>query len=63
MFQPNPYDNNKLLFVTWLLCCGLTAEYLLSVWDRLREGAGALERAGSAVLAALTAALLFTSGR
>ena len=62
VFQPNPYDNNKLLFVTWLLCCGLTAEYLLSVWDRLREGAGALERAGSAVLAALTAALLFTSG-
>lgn len=48
LFQPNPYDNNKLLYITYLLLCGLVANYLVCLWDRLRG------MRGRAVLAALT---------
>lgn len=36
LFQPNPYDNNKLLYVAWLLCAIPAADYALTVFDRLR---------------------------
>ena len=39
VFQPNLYDNNKLIFVSYALMCGLTAEFMAKVWTALREGA------------------------
>lgn len=57
VFQPNVYDNNKLLFVTWALACGLVSEFLYSVWDRL----GGL-RVSRGFLAGIILLCLFTSG-
>ncbi len=37
VFQPNTYDNNKLLFVWFALTCGIVADFIVSVWRRLRE--------------------------
>ena len=35
-FQPNEYDNNKLLYLAWLLCCMIVADWAVSVWNRLK---------------------------
>ena len=35
VFQPNTYDNNKLLFVWFAMTCGIVAELIIKVWDRL----------------------------
>lgn len=59
VFQPNLYDNNKLIFVSYALMCGLTAEFMAKVWTALREGA--LRRAAP-VLAAFTLTACFLSG-
>jgi len=37
VFQPNPYDNNKLLFVWHLLTCGLVAGYMVDLFDRMKN--------------------------
>ena len=37
MFQPNTYDNNKLLFVWFAMTCGIVAEFLMTVYDRIAE--------------------------
>jgi hypothetical protein len=37
VFQPNPYDNNKLLFIWHLLTCGLVAGYLVDLYDRMKN--------------------------
>lgn len=37
VFQPNTYDNNKLLFVWFALTCGIVADFIITVWKRLRE--------------------------
>ena len=36
LFQPNEYDNNKLLYVWFLLCLPMAADYAMEVWERLR---------------------------
>ena len=36
-FQPNEYDNNKLLYLAWLLCCLIVADWCVSLWDRLKK--------------------------
>ncbi len=36
LFQPNEYDNNKLLYVWFLLCLPMAADYAFDVWERLR---------------------------
>lgn len=59
VFQPNLYDNNKLIFVSYALMCGLTAEFMAKVWTALRQGA--LRRAAP-VLAAFTLTACFLSG-
>lgn len=59
VFQPNLYDNNKLIFVSYALMCGLTAEFMAKVWTALRKGA--LRRAAP-VLAAFTLTACFLSG-
>lgn len=35
-FQPNPYDNNKLFYVAYMLMTPIAALYLVRLWDRLR---------------------------
>lgn len=35
-FQPNEYDNNKLLYVWYALCCVPIAEYAFDLYDRLK---------------------------
>ena len=35
-FQPNIYDNNKLLYLAWLLCCMIVARWCAAMWRRLK---------------------------
>ncbi len=50
-FQPNIYDNNKLLYLAWLLCCMIVADWCCQLWHRLR---GLRARPVIAALAAVT---------
>lgn len=54
-FQPNEYDNNKLLYLAWLLCAMIVADWCAMVWRRLK---GMRARP---VIAAATAVTLFLS--
>lgn len=54
-FQPNEYDNNKLLYLAWLLCCMIVANWIKKLWHRLK---GARWRGA---LAFMTAIVLFLS--
>lgn len=54
-FQPNVYDNNKLLYLAWLLCCMIVADWCAQMWRRLK---GLRARP---VLAALAAVVVFLS--
>ena len=54
-FQPNAYDNNKLLYLAWLLCCMIVADWCAKVWRRLR---GLRARP---VMAAMAAVVVFLS--
>ena len=35
-FQPNEYDNNKLLYLAWLMCCMIVADWCAMLWRRLK---------------------------
>ena len=50
-FQPNIYDNNKLLYLAWLLCCMIVADWCRMLWQKLK---GLRARPVIAVLAAVT---------
>ena len=50
-FQPNIYDNNKLLYLAWLLCCMIVADWCGMLWRRLKD---LRARPVIAVLAAVT---------
>ena len=54
-FQPNEYDNNKLLYVWFLLCLPMAADYAFEIFERLRG------LAGRRVLAALFLVCCFFS--
>lgn len=60
-FQPNTYDNNKLLFIAFAYACGLVASWLFDAKDRLTRGA-ARNRLSIALLSAMVCATLFLSG-
>ena len=49
-FQPNEYDNNKLLYLAWMLCCMIVADWCAQLWRHL---AGLRARPVMAVLAAV----------
>lgn len=34
--QPNPYDNNKLLYPAYVLVCGAVAAYLLEIYEKIK---------------------------
>ncbi len=36
IFQPNEYDNNKLLYVWFLLCLPMAADYAMEIFERLK---------------------------
>ncbi len=48
-FQPNEYDNNKLLYLAWLLCGMIVADWCIMIWNRLK---GLRSRTVLAVVAA-----------
>lgn len=50
-FQPNIYDNNKLLYLAWLMCCMIVADWCAQLWRKLK---GMRARPVIAVLAAVT---------
>ena len=54
-FQPNEYDNNKLFYLAWLLCCMIVADWAGMIWRRLK---GLRARP---VIAGLTAVTVFLS--
>ena len=54
-FQPNEYDNNKLFYLAWLLCCMITADWCSRLWKKL-EGLG-----GRRILAVTAAVVTFLS--
>ncbi len=54
-FQPNEYDNNKLFYLAWLLCCMIIADWCSRLWKKL-EGLG-----GRRFLAVLAAVVTFLS--
>lgn len=60
-FQPNPYDNNKLLFVAFFYLCGLIADWLVDTRDRLFLG-GAHNRVSTRILSVIVCLALFLSG-
>ena len=35
-FQPNPYDNNKLFYVAYMIMLPIAASYLMKLWDHLK---------------------------
>ena len=35
LFQPNPYDDNKLLFIWFAFTCGIVAEFLVNIYRKL----------------------------
>ena len=49
-FQPNEYDNNKLFYLAWLLCCMIISDWASRLWKRLKDFGG---RRFLAVLAAV----------
>ena len=53
-FQPNEYDNNKLLYLAWLLLAMVAADYAAILWRRLK---GLRARPAIAAAAAVTAFL------
>ena len=56
LFQPNAYDNNKLLYVAWALAAIPAADYAVLSYDRLRGVPG------RRVMAGLAAVLMFLTG-
>ena len=60
-FQPNEYDNNKLLFIWFAYVCGLVGNLLVDWYERGIASA-AVKKASVRVLAALCCFALFVSG-
>ena len=54
-FQPNEYDNNKLFYLAWLLCCMIISDWCSRLWKRL-DG-----MSGRRFLAAAAAVVTFLS--
>ncbi len=61
-FQPNPYDNNKLLFVLFAFTCIITANFLFDFYGKIKDVPGREFLAVVAVFALFTSGIL-TLGR
>ncbi|MEG1426853.1 MAG: hypothetical protein RSC76_04105, partial [Oscillospiraceae bacterium] len=62
VFQPNDYDNNKLLYVAYLFICVLVADYLVELYVKLGKMRGRALLATFTILLCTGSALL-TFGR
>ncbi len=62
VFQPNVYDNNKLLYVGYFFCCFLCADSVTQWLDKIKN-ASARRAALWLLLFACTNAAVFTIGR
>lgn len=60
-FQPNTYDNNKLLFVCFAFLCGMIADYLVGLYIRLKKAEKG-HAVGTKILAVIVCSSLFLSG-
>ena len=60
-FQPNPYDNNKLLFVCFAFLCGLIGDYLVRTFRKLRSSES-FSRISVGILSGFVCVSLFLSG-
>ena len=57
-FQPNEYDNNKLLYLAWMIGCMIVSNWAARVWRMLKGLRGrAVIAAGAAVVMFLSPAL------
>lgn len=61
-FQPNPYDNNKLLFIWFAFTCGLVASFLTDIYAKL-EGIRGRKLLAFITVAAMTLSGTLTIGR
>ena len=55
-FQPNEYDNNKLFYLAWLLCCLIVADWCSRLWGRLKGFGGRRFLAAAAAVATFLSA-------
>lgn len=62
VFQPNVYDNNKLLYIAYLLLCIVAADYGVELYQKLKELGGARFCAGCFLFFSLLSGIL-TLGR
>ncbi|MBQ8648296.1 MAG: hypothetical protein IJ484_09150 [Oscillospiraceae bacterium] len=62
LFQPNPYDNNKILFIWHLLGCILTADFVWDILEQLKSRRAAV-LLGSVILFLGTFGSVLTLGR
>lgn len=62
VFQPNVYDNNKLLYIAYLFLCLIAADYGVELYGKLKEIGGAKWLAGGFMFFSLFSAVL-TLGR
>ena len=60
VFQPNVYDNNKLLYVAYLLMCGVCADFMVQLYRRMKRGK---TLTAAVVLFLCTISALLTIGR
>lgn len=68
VFQPNTYDNNKLLFVWFALMCGLVADYFIKMYKKMIKpdsddsASDSGRKTSVRIVAALVIVALFLSG-
>ena len=57
-FQPNPYDNNKLFYVAFIVMLPLAAKYLVMLYERIRDLPGRRIIAGAFLVVSLLSGVL-----
>ena len=62
VFQPNVYDNNKLLYVAYLLMCGVAADFMVNLYRKIKFAA-VRRCVGAVVLFLCTISAVLTIGR
>lgn len=62
LFQPNPYDNNKLFYVAYLFACFLSSDFIMLCAEKLRPSSLRPVLLGLVILIGTNAAV-FTLGR
>ncbi len=62
VFQPNVYDNNKLLYIAYLFLCVIAADYSIELYRKIKDLGGAKWLAGCGLFFTLLSGVL-TLGR